>query len=50
MDMFQENPIGNMTQEEKDNYIKINGPVFQNEMRRIDNKNYYYELIIPEII
>ena len=42
MDMFQENPIGNMTQEEKDNYIKMNGHIFQNEMKRIDNKDYYY--------
>ena len=42
MDMFGENPTPNMSQEEKEKYIKMNNPIFHKEMGRIDNKDYYY--------
>lgn len=42
MDMFDENPTPNMSQEDKDRYIKQNNPIFEQEMARIDNNEYYY--------
>jgi hypothetical protein len=38
MDMFCENPTPNMTQGDKEKYIKMNTPIFHEEMGRIDNK------------